>query len=262
MDEKTQRELATDLALLRREGRAQSGLDPRLVPPDIATAYRVAALVAEELGWETGGWKIAAIKEDMQRARRTDQPIYGRVFAQFIVESPATFEYRTLVNPIPEVEYVARLGTDLPPRQTAYTGAEVAMAVASLHPGLEIAECRFMHDQAFPPLSAILADGARSGLIVYGPAIMDWRNADISDQEVTLSIGGVVRRRGTARAALEHPIEPLTWLANELSRTGIGMKAGDMISTGTLTGTIAPGSSAHYLGDFGPFGQVRADFMK
>ena len=72
MDESTQRELAVHLALLRKEKRAQSGLEPRLVPPDKATAYRVAALVAEELGWKVGGWKIAAMKEAMQRALRTE----------------------------------------------------------------------------------------------------------------------------------------------------------------------------------------------
>jgi len=261
MDESTQRELAVHLALLRKEKRAQSGLEPRLVPPDEATAYRVAALVAEELGWTVGGWKIAAMKEAMQRALRTDQPIYGRVFARFIFESPATFEHRELLNPIPEVEYAARLGADLPPRAKAYSEAEVAAAVASLHPGLEIAECRFMHDAAFPAPSAILADGAGSGSIVYGPAIADWRNADISGREATLSVGGVVRRRGTAKEALEHPVQPLTWLANELSRTGIGLKAGEMISTGTLTGMIRSAAGDDYLGDFGPFGQVRANFV-
>ena len=61
------------LATLRRDGRQQSGLDARLVPPDKATAYRVAALVAEELGWPVGGWKIAAMKEEMQKALRTDR---------------------------------------------------------------------------------------------------------------------------------------------------------------------------------------------
>ena len=260
MDDATQRELAAHLALLRKERRAQSGLEPRLVPPDNATAYRVAGLAAEELGWKIGGWKIAAMKEAMQRALRTDQPIYGRVFAQFIHESPATFEYRKLVNPIPEVEYAARLGADLPPRAKAYGEEEVAAAVASLHPGLEIAECRFTHDPVFPALPAILADGAGSGSIIYGPAIADWRTADIAGQEATLSVGGVVRRRGTAKEALEHPLQPLTWLANELSRTGIGLRAGEVISTGTLTGMIASSAGHDYLGDFGPFGQVRATF--
>ena len=166
MDATAQRQLARLLAQLRRDGRAQSGLDPHLVPPDKATAYRISGMVAEELGWPVVGWKIAAAKEEMQKALRTDSPIYGRTF--FLRETPATFVHAKLASPIPEVEYQARLGTDLPPRENPYTIAEVTDAVASLHPGLELAECRFLHDNAFPPLPAILADGAGSGTIVYG----------------------------------------------------------------------------------------------
>ncbi len=53
---------------------------------------------------------------------------------------------------------------------------------------------------------------------------------------------------------------PLTWLANELSRTGVGMKAGEMVSTGTLTGMLAPKAGETYIADFGPFGSVEVAF--
>jgi 2-keto-4-pentenoate hydratase len=258
MDIATQRALARLLADLRRSGRQQSGLDRRLVPPDAATAYRVAALVGEELGWPVVGWKIAAAKTEMQQALRTDSPIYGRVFAPLIKLSPATFERARLASPIPEVEYVARLGADLPPRATPYSVEEVEQTVASLHPGIEMAECRFIHDSDFPPLPAILADGAGSGTIVHGPAIEDWRKRDIAGQVVTLACNGTIRRTGTAAAALDHPLVPLTWLANALSRTGIGLKASQMISTGTLTGMLAPRSGETFVADFGPFGSVTA----
>ena len=85
------------LAALRRERRQQSGLDPALVPADEAAAYRIAAKVAEELGWAVGGWKIAAIKPEMQQALRTHAPIYGRVFRQFVTDSPATLPGRVLL---------------------------------------------------------------------------------------------------------------------------------------------------------------------
>jgi 2-keto-4-pentenoate hydratase len=258
MEIATQRELARLLASLRRDGRQQSGLDPRLVPPDSATAYRVAALVAEELGWAIGGWKIAAFKSEMQQALRTDQPIYGRTY--FVKETPLTVVHAKLASPIPEVEYQARLGTDLPPREKPYSQEEVTDAVASLHPGLELAECRFIHDAAFPPLPAILADGAGSGTIVYGPAIADWKTRDIAGQEATLSSNGRLRRTGTAGAALDHPMAPVTWLANELSRTGVGMKAGQMVSTGTLTGMLAPKPGETHVADFGPLGSVTVTF--
>ena len=114
MDMTAQRELARLLASLRRDHRSQSGLATHLVPPDSATAYRVAGMVAEELGWPVLGWKIAAFKDEMQQALRTDSPIYGRTY--FVKETPVTVMHATLASPIPEVEYQAKLGADLPPR--------------------------------------------------------------------------------------------------------------------------------------------------
>ncbi len=256
-----QRELATLLATLRREGVQRSGLDSRLVPPDNATGYRVAHMVADELGWETVGWKIAAIKAPMQRALRTDSPIYGRVFAPMVKASPSTVTYASLCSPIPEAEYQARLGDDLPPRDKPYTTEEVTEAVASLHPGLELAECRFIHDAKFPPLPAILADGAGASALIYGPSIDDWRTRDIVGQEAVLRCNGEPRRAGTAAAALNDPMQPLTWLANELSRTGIGLKAGQLISTGTLTGMLAPKPGETYVADFGPLGTATVTLL-
>ncbi|MFZ5784107.1 MAG: 2-keto-4-pentenoate hydratase [Pseudomonadota bacterium] len=258
MSSHDERGLARLLAGLRRDHRQQSGLDPRLVPADEDAGYRVAGLVAEELGWPILGWKIAAMKAEMQRALRTHSPIWGRVFA--VQETPLEVVHAALCSPIPEVEYQARLGIDLPPRAAAYSVEEVSEAVASLHPGLELAECRFVHDDVFPPLPAILADGAGSGTIVYGPPIEDWRRRDVAGREAVLLCDGRPRRRGTAAAALDHPMVPLAWLANELSRLGIGMKAGQMVSTGTLTGMLAPRPGERYVADFGSFGSVTVGF--
>lgn len=260
MDIARQRELARLLATLRRERRQQSGLDPSLVPPDKDSAYRVAQLVADELERPVAGWKIAAMNASLQAQLRTDSPIYGRVFAGDIREAPVSVAHATQCSPIPEVEYQAALGIDLPPRAKPYTVDEVSEAVASLHPGIELAECRFIHDAAFPPLPAILADSAGAGTIVYGPAIADWRTRDIAGQQVTLFCNGAVRRMGSAAEALDHPMVPLTWLANELSRLGIGLKAGQMISTGTLTGMLRPKPGDTYVADFGPFGSVTASY--
>src|SRR5689334_24718241 len=131
MDLKVQGDLARLLAGLRRENRSRSGLDAALVPPDEDAAYRVARLVEEELGLPVVGWKIAAMKEEIQRQLRTDSPIYGRVYAR--VESPASVEFAKQCSPIPEVEYQALLGADLPPRAKPYTVDEVTEAVAALH---------------------------------------------------------------------------------------------------------------------------------
>lgn len=253
--------LACLLADLRRSGRQQSGLSPDLVPPDRDSAYRVARMVADALGWRRRGWKIAATNPVMQQALRTQSPIYGRVFEPFILSSPVGLRRASLLHPIAECEYMVTLATDLPPRSDAYSMAEVADAVAAISPGVEVAECRFVHDAAFPPLSAILADGSASGRLVMGAPIADWRHRNIPSEPIVLRVNGAARRQGTAGEALaDHPLVPLTWLANELSRTGIGLRAGEVVSTGTCTGMILARPGDRMVADFGAFGRVSVDF--
>ena len=89
-------ELAKLLADLRRTNRQQSGLNKKLTPISHADAYKVAHLVEKELGWDVGGWKIAATNTTMQRALRTKTPIYGRVYSQFIMKSPVEINFDNL----------------------------------------------------------------------------------------------------------------------------------------------------------------------
>ena len=160
---KYQRELAKLLAGLRKERQQQSGLNVNLIPPTRADAYRVAFLVEQELGWEVSGWKIAATNMEMQQALRTDTPIYGRVYKQFVKQSPCLVNFEHLSSPIPEAEYQAFLGKDLPPKAEPYEINEVSDAVASLHPGLELAECRFKYDKKFPAVRSHLIGWGRIG---------------------------------------------------------------------------------------------------
>ncbi|MEZ5739025.1 MAG: fumarylacetoacetate hydrolase family protein [Burkholderiaceae bacterium] len=254
------RPLAALLASLRRDNRQQSGLAASMVPADLDAAYRAADDVTRELGWPRAGWKIAAIKPQMQRQLRTDRPIYGPVYEGWIHRSPHRFTGRTLLHPLVEMEFVVQLRSDLPPRSEPYVAGEVGDAVATMHPAIEMAECRFVHDAHFPPLPAIIADGCGSGSLVIGQAIDDWVHQPIAGQEVVLRVNGIVKRRGNAADALGHPLEPLTWLANALSRRGHGLLAGQFVSTGTLTGMQLARLGDSVEADFGRLGVVRLSY--
>ncbi|MFZ8897216.1 MAG: 2-keto-4-pentenoate hydratase [Alphaproteobacteria bacterium] len=260
MDFPAEKQLVDLLTELRSEGRQQSGLQEHLVPPDQDAAYRVASKVAKQLGWGVVGWKIAANKPRIQAQLRTDRPIYGRVFSGKILKTPGAVEYDKQCSPIPEPEYMVLIGSDLPSRSTPYTRADIIDSVETIHIGIELAECRFVHDEFFPPLSGILADGSGGGSLVIGPAISDWQNRDISNQRITLSANGVLRREGVARDSIDDPITPVHWLANELSSKGDGLKASQIISTGTLTGMLRPKVGETFIADFGPFGEVQATY--
>lgn len=250
--------LASLMAALRRERRQQSGLAAELVPPDHDTAYRVADRAATLLGWEQAGWKIAATNPVMQQALRTTGPIRGRVWTPFVTHSPAEIPHAPLLHPISECEYVVKLAADLPPRGVPYTRAEVEAAIEWIAPAIEVAECRFVRDAAFPPLAAVLADGSGNGGLVLGEPIRDWRNRDIPGQKIALRTNGTQRREGSAAEALvDHPAVPVTWLANDLARFGMGLRAGEVVSTGTCTGMVLARAGEEHIGDFGAFGEIR-----
>lgn len=260
MTPETEDKLADLLATLRQSGKPQSGLAPELTPPDATAAYRVAAKVRERLGWQVGGWKIAANKPRMQAALRAEEPIFGPVFSQFLHTSPAALNHAPLQHPVVECEYVVRFARGLPPRQATYSPDEVSDAVRDVHIGIEVAECRFIHDDAFPALPAILADGSGSGHLVIGPAIENWRVADIASAPVTLAVDGALRRNGNAGDAIDHPLVPATWLANRLNRDGLAIQAGDVVSTGTCSHMLLAKSGNACTGQFGDFGLVQVGF--
>lgn len=252
--------LAQMLAAARREGRQIAALDPALVPASAEDAYRVNEGVARELGWAPLGWKIAATTESVRTKLGTDGPIYGRTFRRCRVESPARLSHAELLDPLLECEFFCTLGRDLPAREAAWTMDEIVGAVATVHAGIEVAECRFPA-RALPPLAAILADGSASGRYVYGDAIPDWRTR-LRGLAVRLEVDGREVRRGSGADVMGDPLRPLLWLAEARRRLGDGLRAGEMVSTGSTTGMRPVQSGQRVLARFGDTATVEIDFAR
>ena len=75
-----------------------------------------------------------------------------------------------------------------------------------------------------------------------------------------LSVDGRLRAEGTGAAVLGDPVVVLEWLLAHLGGRGIGLAAGALISTGTMTGItyLEPGEAAH--ADYGPLGAISVRF--
>lgn len=254
------RSLAQQLADARRDRRQIADLPARLVPPSAAVAYDVNVEVTRLLGWDRLGWKIAGTTQAVRDRLRIDTPIYGRTFRRFAMPSPATLELTGLLDPLIECEFFVTLATALPVRDRPWTFDEVQAAVHSVHAGIEVAECRFPNAN-LPALPAVLADGAANGQYVYGDAITDWRSG-LAEIEVELQIDGKTRRTGAGREVMGDPLTPLLWLAETLRVRGIGLDAGEMISTGSTTGMLPVSSACEVKANFGRSAQVRIQFRR
>ena len=206
------------------------------MPETVASAYQVHQTVVERLGWPPLGWKVAGTTVAVRGKLGLGGPIYGRTFRRFECKSPAHFKTEELLDPLIECEFFVTLAHNLPPRDEAWTLPEVIDAVADVHAGIEVAECRYRRG-ALPPLPAILADGSASGCYVFGDRIANWRDG-LASMPVRLEVDGTLRREGTGGDVMGDPLLSLLWLAEERRHWGDGLRAGETISTGSMTGTL------------------------
>lgn len=258
MDAPSQEKLADMLVAARRDARQLDGLAPGLVPATTDEGYGINTRVAQRLGWDPLGWKIAGTTPAMREKLRVTDPIYGRTYRRFAVRSPVRLAHADLLDPLVECEFFVTLARDLPPRDRAWTMEEIIGSVATVHAGIEVAECRFRMDN-LPPLPAILADGSASGRYVFGGAIGDWRGR-LATMEVVLEVDGARRRHGRGADVMGDPLAPLLWLANERRRWGDGLRAGEVVSTGSTTGMFPIKAGQAVRAVFGDAAEVRIAF--
>lgn len=248
---------ADALAHARKSGTVLPDL-PGPVPATVEEAYRLQRAVQEAMGEPTCGWKIGATNRAIQEAIGTSEPFFGPLYAPRCHTLGATLPVADGLLGI-ECEFAFRLAHPLPPRSAAYAPDEVAAAVASLHPAIELVGLR-LPPTAFRDARWCIADHALSVAFVAGDAITDWRALDLPALAVHSIINGTEVATGRGAAVLGNPLVALTWLANALSRRGLGLRADDWVSTGTSTGiqTVQPGDAVEAV--FDRIGRVRANF--
>ena len=201
-------------------------------PATIAEGHLIQNALIEMLARPVGGWKLAATSEAALRANKLSGPTYGRLFKDVLLDPPADIPSAEFHAPDIEGEFAFRMAADLPPRDTAYEAAEVAAAVASLHLAVEVANSRY-RDHKIVGFPTIIADNAGTGALVVGPEIADWAALDIPSVAVSISFDGACVSESFEGDSRCQPLRVLLWLANELSGRGLGLKAGDVVTTGT-----------------------------
>ena len=184
----------------------------------------------------------------------------GRCFARRSGETVRLSRSPLRTLPGIESEFAVGLAADLPCRAEAWTKEEVEAAVAWVGPAFEIVGTRLESGLAGAGMLAI-ADGGANIDFVCGPTDADWRSADLTAHPVTLRINGVEVASGhSAMLVFGDPISGVAWLANHPELGARGLKAGDVVTTGTCTGItpLSPGDEAE--ADYGALGKVRARF--
>lgn len=226
-------------------------------PSDAAEAYAMQAEVFHHLGPASNAWKVGSTSPESQAKLGTNEPGSARVPARFNFASGAAVPVFAAHDLWIEGEFALRLGKDLPPRAGIYTREEVEAAIDGVAPALEVVGSRLAEGIAKGGRFRVTADGGANVSLTLGAVVADWRRFDLPAHELRLSINGETVAVGKGERALGDPVNVMTWLANHL-RGSVGLKAGEIVSTGTCTGLIRVAPGDRLSADFGDIGVVEA----
>jgi 2-keto-4-pentenoate hydratase len=210
------------------------GLEPWPATADEAYAYAVQeAFLARRTAahnQEIAGYKIGLTTPRMQTLCRGDRPISGVMARQGIRRSPAQVSTGDFVHLGIESELAVRLARAPVATATAFSRADIAAAVGEVAAAFELIEDRHADYTTLDWLWMAAENSWHAGLVLGPPA----SPRDIADLAGVLRVDGKEIDRGSTRDVLGHPLDAVAWLANHLAERGIGLVAGQWISTGSI----------------------------
>lgn len=248
------------LLTARRSGEPAALFPDGLKPRNAADAYEIQDNVARQAG-PIRGWKTGAPHPDAE-------PSFAPIFT--IRNSPACFPKAAPRLFGIEAELAFRMAHDLPgdPHDAEWRPDrdELLAAVASMHPAIELVESRFaapLDESHLVDDLSKLADNLNNGALVLGPAIAGWRTLaiDLARPNVELIMDGNIVATTIGNSGGD-PLTLLARLAGHAARRRGGLRAGEIVTTGSITGIVYARPDSAIRAEFGALGRVDVEIHR
>jgi 2-keto-4-pentenoate hydratase len=179
------------------------------------------------------GWKVGLTATAIQQQFGFHEPVFGCVLDS--KPSGHVFSPADLIAPGFENELCMRLRMDL---SGEISLDEARDAIDVVYPSLEIIETRGPFTEQ---IALALADNAQQKTVILGAASA--LPVDLTSIEARVVVNGKQVGTGAGDAVLGNPLNSVVWLAGKLGAYGRGLKAGEIVMTGSFTRQfpISPG---------------------
>jgi 2-keto-4-pentenoate hydratase len=184
------------------------------------------------------GWKVGLTAKPIQQQFGFHEPVFGCILES--QRSGHVFRPSELIKPGFEPELCLRLAR---PLAGDITVAEVRSAIDVVYPSLEIIETR---GDLSAQIAVAMADNAQQKTIILGNPV-PLGDRELNDVAATIRINGKTVATGRGDGVLGNPLNSVVWLARKLPEFGRGIRAGDLIMSGSFTRqfSIEPGDQVH-----------------
>ncbi len=195
-------------------------------PTDANASIAIQKRTLELLGEKVGGWKCGI--------PTPNGVMLAPIPTSKITRStPAPFPGKATIEP--EIAYVMR--SDLPPRDTAYTDEEIRAAILEARFCLELINTRFANKNEASFLE-ILSDCFNNWGLFVGPVVADAFTRPLEKLHAKITTANATIFDAERSHPSGHPMTSFTWLVHYLNGRGEGLKAGDIVTTGSYAGIV------------------------
>lgn len=248
-----------------RERRQIGLLSLRHPQMGMADAYAIQrAFVAEKkkAGGVVRGWKIGLTSRAMQQALGIDVPDSGVLFEDMFLASGETVPQGRFIEPRIEAEIAFVMGRDL--KGPGASMFDVLKATDYVTPALEILDTRIRRrdektGRARNVFDTISDNAANAGIVIGGPVFRP-DSLNLAHVGAAVARNGHVEETGLGAGVLGNPLTSMVWLVNRLAEYGDGLRAGDVVLSGSFIRPIEAPSGSTITADYGDFGIMGCHF--
>lgn len=204
--------------------------------PDISIedAYKISLRMLERrtaAGEQVVGKKIGVTSKAVMDMLDVHQPDFGYLTDRMMYATGADVPASTeMIAPRAEGEIAFVLKEDL--EGPGVSNADVIRATEFVMPCFEIVDSRITDWRI--KIQDTIADNASCGVVVMGDRGVSPTEVDLATCGMMVELNGEIISTGAGAAALGSPVNCVAWLANTLGEIGIGLKAGEVILSGSL----------------------------
>jgi 2-keto-4-pentenoate hydratase len=202
---------------------------------------KINAFLVQQTGAKVVGYKAGLTNPAVQKRFNATEPVWGVLYAPMLLQSGTTVEAAFGARPLFEADLLVRV-SDARINQ-AKTPEQVLQYIDQVIPAIELPD---LVVEAPPKLNgaAVAAINVGARYFVTGAPIAVKRTPEFADSlagmKVLVMAGGQDLDTGFGRDVLEHPLNAVAWLAQDLQKHGLALKKGDLVSVGSFSKLMPP----------------------
>ncbi|HKA63195.1 MAG TPA: fumarylacetoacetate hydrolase family protein [Methylomirabilota bacterium] len=202
------------------------------------------------------GYKVGFTTAALQERYGVTEPVLGFMLGSGVYGSGDAVPLSRFIAIGVEVEVAFLLKSDL--AGPGVTPVSALLAVEGAMPSFELIDFRL---SGAPSGTDVVADGVYTNAIVLGRPLTPVIGIDLALEGVVFEQDGQIVATQTAAEVLGNPLVSLAWAANTLGRMGRGLRAGDVVLTGSISKVLRPTVGQSVRASFTRLGSVACRFV-